>query len=185
MTIHIIFVAACFLIDGVITALFPNNAIATDLMFFSNLGFCAMVLTIRRFDLVNSCLFAIGFGMFFDHYFANAFLVYAFSFFCIAFVVHLWSKHMTDTMLELIILCISTIFVKDCVVYFCMFFNRMTGWSIQTWFVNYEFLTILANAVLVLILVSCIRLKDDYMETKERKVRKEERVEWFKLRSKR
>lgn len=185
MMIHALFVAACFLIDGVLMALFPNNASFTDLMFISNLGFCALILTIRKFNLIDSCLFAICFGMFYDHYFANTLLIYAIAYCFSAFVVHFWSKHMTDTVLESLILCISTIFVKDCVVYFCMFFNRMTGWSIQTWFVNYEFLTILANAVLVLILVSCIRLKDDYMETKERKVRKEERVEWFKLRSKR
>ena len=70
-------------------------------------------------------------------------------------------------------------------VYFCMFFNQMAGLSIQTWFVKVEFLTILANAILVLILISLLRLKEDYIEKKERQIRKEEKVEWFRLRSKR
>jgi len=185
MMIHALFVAACFLIDGVFMALFPNNASFTDLMFISNLGFCALILTIRKFNLIDSCLFAICFGMFYDHYFANTLLIYAIAYCFSAFVVHFWSKHMTDTVLESLILCISTIFVKDCVVYFCMFFNQMAGLSIQTWFVKVEFLTILANAILVLILISLLRLNEDYIEKKERQIRKEEKVEWFRLRSKR
>lgn len=185
MVVHVLFVIVCFLIDGILMTLFPNNAIGTELMFISNLGFCAMVLTIRKFDFINSSLFAICMGMFYDHFFANAFLAYAVAYFLIACVIQLWSKHMMDTVLESIILCISTIFVKDCVIYFFMFFNRMTVISLQTWFVNYEFLTILANAILVLILISLIRLKDDYLEMKERQIRKEEKVQWFRLKSKR
>lgn len=184
MLIHVLFVLLCFLIDGILMTLFPNNALGSELLFISNLGFCAMVLTIRKFEPTNAYLFAICFGMFFDHFFASSFLVYAIAYFFIAFVIHVWSKHMMDTILESIILCISTIFVKDCVVYFCMFFNQMTTLDIQTWFVTHEFLTILANAILVIILISLIRIKDDYLEMKERQVRKEEKVEWFRLKSK-
>lgn len=184
MLIHVVFVAICFLIDGILTSLFPNNGCITELMFIANLGFCAMVLTIRKFDFINSCLFAICFGMFYDHFFANAFLTYAIAYFLVTCVIQIWSKHMMDTILESVILCISTIFVKDCVVYLFMFFNRLTSMTIQTWFLNYEFLTILLNAGLVLILISLIRLKDDYIEMKERQVRKEEKVEWFRLKSK-
>ena len=185
MIIHVLFVIVCFLIDGILMVLFPNDTALSDLVFVSNLGFCALVLTIRKFSLTDSCLFAACFGMLYDHYFANTLFIYAIAFFCSAFVVHFWSKHMTDTVLESLILCISTIFVKDCVVYFCMFFNQMADLSIQTWFVKVEFLTILANAILVLILISLLRVKEDYIEKKERQVRKEEKVEWFRLRSKR
>lgn len=183
MFVHILFVVVCFLIDGILMTLFPSNALGNELLFISNLGFCAMVLTIRKFDSINAYLFAICFGIVYDHFFANSFLLYAIVYFFIAFVIHLWSKHMTDTILESLILCISTIFVKDCVVYFCMFFNRVTSLSIQDWFISHEFLTILANAILVLILVSLIKVKDDYLEMKERQVRREEKVEWFRLKS--
>ena len=154
MWIHVLFVISCFIIDGILMIVFPSDATMNQLLFISNLGFCAMVLTIRKFQLTDACLFSICFGM-------------------------------LDTILESIILCISTIFVKDCVVYFIMYFNRVTNMAIQTWFISYEFMTILGNAVLVLILISLIRLKDDYLEMKERQVRKEEKVEWFRLKSKR
>ena len=152
MIIHVLFVIVCFLIDGILMVLFPNDTALSDLVFVSNLGFCALVLTIRKFSLTDSCLFAACFGMLYDHYFANTLFIYAIAFFCSAFVVHFWSKHMTDTVLESLILCISTIF---------------------------------ANAILVLILISLLRVKEDYIEKKERQVRKEEKVEWFRLRSKR
>lgn len=184
MVIHIVFVVCCFLLDGVFMTLFPSNLVGSSLIFVSNLGFCAMVLTIRKFTPINSYLFAISFGMVYDHFFANSFLLYAFVYAFIAFVIHVWSKHMTDTVLEAIIFCVSTIFVKDIVVYFCMYISQITYLSILDWFVNREFLTILANAVLVLILISLIRIKDDYLEMKERQIRKEEKVEWFRLKSK-
>lgn len=181
MFVHILFVACCFLIDSILMTLFPNNLMGTELMFISNLGFCAMVLSIRKFEPINAYLFAICFGIFYDYFFAHAFLTYALVYFFIAFVIHMWSKHMSDTILESIILCISTIFVKDFVVYFFMFFNRVTRLNIQEWFITREFLTILANAVLILVLISLIRIKDDYLEMKERQVRKEEKIEWFRL----
>lgn len=184
MIVHVLFVSICFIIDGILMTLFPNNALGTDLLFISNLGFCAMVLTIRKFEPINGYLFAACFGLVYDYFFANSFLIYILVYAAIAFVIHIWGKHMTDTILESIILCISTIFVKDLMVYCIMIFNQMTYIDIQTWFVTREFLTILANAILVLILISLIRIKDDYLEMKERQVRKEERVEWFRLKSK-
>lgn len=185
MLVHVMFVSVCFLIDGILMTLFPNDNVGTQLLFISNLGFCAMILTIRKFEPINGYLFAICFGMVYDHFFANSFLVYAIVYCAIAFVIHVWSKHMMDTVLESIILCISTIFVKDLMVYCIMIFNRMTMLDIQTWFMTREFLTILANSILVLILISLIRIKDNYLEMKERQVRKEERVEWFRLKSRR
>ncbi|MCI8540821.1 MAG: rod shape-determining protein MreD [Erysipelotrichaceae bacterium] len=185
MWVHALFVASCFLIDGILMTLFPNNAMGTELMFIANLGFSALVLTIRKFDFIDSCLFAILFGMFYDYFFANVFLLYAVAYFISACLLPIWSRHMTETVLESLILCISTIFVKDCVVYFCMIFGRMTTLSIQNWFVNVEFLTILANAILVLILIFLLRLKDDYLEVRARRGRKKERIEWFKLRLRR
>lgn len=184
MIAHILFVFICFVLDSILLVLFPNNFNAQGLMFTPSLGFCAMVLTIRKFEPINGYLFAISFGMFYDYFYADSFLTYALVYAFIAFVLHVWSKHMSDTILETVILCISTIFVKDLVVYFFMIFNKMTTMGIITWFINKEFLTIVANAVLVLILIYLLRVKDDYLEMKDRQIRKEERVEWFRLKLK-
>ena len=91
---------------------------------------------------------------------------------------------MTDTLIESLILAIVTIFVKDLLIYFYMSFQRMTEMSLKLWAERYELLTLLANAILAMVIVYLIKIKDDYLEMKARRIRKGEKVEWFRLKSK-
>lgn len=181
---HILFVIICFLIDEILLVFFPNSYLINDLLFIPNLGFCAMILTIRKFDFIDSCLFAFGCGMIYDFCFANTFLLYAFIYLIMAMLLQLWSKHMTETLIESLVLCIVTIFVKDLLIYFYMTFQRMTEMSLVLWAERYELLTLLANAILVMVIVFLIRIKDDYLEMKAVRIRKGEKIEWFRLKSK-
>lgn len=182
MIMNIIFVLLSFLADGAIMALFPPDSSMQTVFFISNLGFCTMVLLLKEYEPINSYLFAICWGLFYDYFFANTFLVYAIVFAFIAFLMQLWSKHVTDTMVETLIICISTLFVKDCVVYFYMKFQGILQMDIATWFLHREFLTILINALFVVVVVFFNHLKDDFMERRDRRIRKEERIEWMRLR---
>lgn len=181
---HLLFVVFCFLIDEVLMILFPNSYLVDTLMFIPNLGFCAMILTVRKFNLIDTCLFAFGCGMIYDFCFANTFLIYAIVYTLVACLLHLWSKHMADTLIESLILAIVTIFVKDLLIYFYMSFQRMTEMSLTLWAERYELLTLLANAILAMVIVYLIKIKDDYLEMKARRIRKGEKVEWFRLKSK-
>ncbi len=181
---HIVFVILCFLMDEVLSVLFTNSYLIKDLIFVSNLGFCAMVLTIRKFSFIDSCLFAFVCGMIYDFCFANTFLIYAIIYTIIACLLQLWSKHMTETLFESIVLAIVTIFVKDLLIYCYMSFQRITSMSLMLWAERYELLTLLGNAILVMAIFYLIRIKDDYLEVKALRIRKGEKVEWFKLKSK-
>ncbi len=179
---NILFVFVSFLIDGIIMALFPADSAMQSVFFVSNLGFCAMVLTLKEYESINAYLFTICWGIFYDYFYAGTFLVYAIVFAFIAFLMQLWSKHVTDTILESLIICISTLFVKDCVVYFYMRFQSVIQMDIATWFLHREFLTILMNILLVILAVGIIHLKNDYLKRRELRIRKEEKIEWMKLR---
>ncbi len=180
MIAHSIFIIFSFLIDGMLLVLF-STSIGDSLFFIPSLGFCAMVLTIRKFTSVNAYIFAFSMGMLYDYLFANTFLTYAFIYLFIGFVVQFWKKHMMDTAIESLILCISTLFVKECMIYFFMIFRQWTRVDVVTWFVRREFLTLLVNGILVFLVIFLIRLKDEYLALKDRKIRKEEKIEWLKL----
>lgn len=181
---HVVFVLVCFLIDEILMLIFPNSFMINDLLFISNLGFCAIMLTIRKFEWIDTCLFAFAFGMFYDVVFAQSFLLYAIIFTLVACLLRLWSKHMTDTIIESLILCIVTIFAKDFLVYLCMSLQRATQISFLDWAEKYELLTLLVNAILSMVIVFMVRIKDDYLKMKAIRVRKGEKVEWFRLKSK-
>lgn len=181
---HVVLFLVCSLFDEILSVLFPNTFLVNDLLFIPNLAFCMMILTIRKFSLTDKCLFAFGCGMFYDFCFANTFLLYAIIYTLLACILHLWSKHLTETLIESLILSIVTIFVKDLLIYFYMSFQRMTEMSLTLWAERYELLTLLANAILAMVIVYLIRIKDDYLEMKARRIRKGEKVEWFRLKSK-
>lgn len=182
MVMNVVFVLLSFLADGIIMTLFPADFSMQSVFFISNLGFCAMVLMLKDYDSLNSYLFAICWGLFYDFFYANTFLVYAIVFAFIAFLMQVWSKHVTDTIVETLIICISTLFVKDCVVYFYMKFQGVLQMDIATWFLHREFLTILVNALFVVVVVFLNHLKNDFLKRRDRRIRKEERIEWMRLR---
>lgn len=184
MLAHSLFVLICFLADNILMVLFPGDYLLQNLLFVSNLGFCAMILTIRRFPFLEAVLFAVLWGMFYDFCCANTFLVYAIIYGLVACLLKLWSKHMTDTLIESLILCVVTIFAKDIMVYFYMVFERITALSLMEWAERYELLTLLANAILVMVIVLLMRIKDDYLFMKEKRIRRGEKIEWFRLKSK-
>lgn len=181
---HVVLFLVCSLFDEILSVLFPNTFLVNDLLFIPNLAFCMMILTIRKFSLTDKCLFTFGCGMFYDFCFANTFLLYAIIYTLLACILHLWSKHLTETLIESLILSIVTIFVKDLLIYFYMSFQRMTEMSLTLWAERYELLTLLANAILAMVIVYLIKIKDDYLEMKARRIRKGEKVEWFRLKSK-
>lgn len=180
---HILLVLMAFGIDEIITVCFPNSFLVNELLFIPNLGFCAMILTLRKFDFLDSCLFAFVFGMFYDFLFANTFLTYAIIFTIVGILLQLWSKHMTDSLIESLILCIVTIFVKDMMIYLLMSFQKTTNITLINWMEKYELLTLLTNAILSMFIYFLLRIKDDYLKMKALRIRKGERVEWFRLKS--
>lgn len=183
MGTHFLFIFVCFLLDSLLATLFPASFDIHQMIFIPCLGFCAMVLTIRKFNKIDCYLTTFICGMLYDYFYTNTFLLYAFVFTFIAFLIRLWSKHMMDTTLELSLLSISTIFVKELVVYLIMLIGQSTTLSLQEWFVNRMFLTFVVNSILVLGVIFCIKLKEDYLEFKDLKLRREEKVLWFKLSS--
>ena len=182
--IHFLFVAGWMLLDNVIMQLFPNSYLVEGLMFFSCLGYCAMVLTLRTLPTIDSILFAFLFGFLFDFCFANMFLLHAFVYVFLAILIRIWSKYMDNTLIEAIILAIVTLFVKDVGVYVYMCFQLDHIIDFFVWIQRYELKSILMAVVGMIVVYYFYQLKEDYMDRKAQALRKGEKVEWFRLLSK-
>ena len=185
MRMDALFIFVCFLVDSALSMLFPISYAPDDFIFIASLGFCALVLTLRKYQLLDAVLLAGCFGLFYDFFYANTYLINFILYILIAWLVCIWRKHMPETIFESIILCITTIFVKEGMLYCIMRIMDQTSLSVGEWFVNREFLTLTLNALMVFVLVSMIRIKDDYLLSKEKRIRKEEKIEWMKYLSKR
>lgn len=181
---NILFFTVCTVLDLAIRVLFPGSYLLNDLVFHSSLGFCSLVLVIREYGLLDRCLIAFLYGLIIDYFVMNTFLVYAIIYLLIALLLQLWIRHMGDSVIESVILCIATIFVKDLLIFFYVKISGISELNFIDWIVNFELLSIVGNGVLVFLVVLLQRIKNDYQHMKALKIRQEEKVKWYTLRSK-
>lgn len=170
----------CFLLDGAISVIFPVKFGASGLYFVPCLGFSAMVLTIRQMDFIDSLITAILFGMFYDFFYANTPFLYAIVFTLLCLLTRIWIKQINESMIENLLLCISTIFVRELMIYFIMITSNQTIMSFNTWMVNRMFLTLVVNGILVLALVFVSYIVEDHLQRRELQLRREERLPWMR-----
>lgn len=182
--IHFLFIIGWMFVDSIVMQLFPNSYLVDGLMFFSQLGFCAFILTIRKFSLLDSLLFSFLCGFCFDFAFANTFMLHAWIYTILALIIRIWSKHMDESMIESIVLAIVTIFVKDVMVYVCMSLRYDRIFDFFLWVQRYELQTILGSIIGMFFVYYFYHIKEDYIERKAQALRKGEKVEWFRLQSK-
>ncbi|NBK98174.1 MAG: rod shape-determining protein MreD [Erysipelotrichia bacterium] len=170
----------CFLLDGILNVLFPAQFGANTLYFVSCLGFSALVLTIRHLDFRDSLIVSILFGIFYDFFYANTYFLYAILFLLLCLITRLWIKQINESMIENVFLCISTIFVRELIVYLFMIISDQTTMVFNTWLVNRMFLTLVVNGVLVLALVFVSHVVEDRLQRRELRLRREERLPWMR-----
>lgn len=180
MAANYFFVFLAFILDGVINMIFPVKFAFNTMYFVPCLGFCALVLTVRKMEKLDSLLLAIIAGMFYDFFYANTPFLYLIIFFLLCLITRLWVKQISDSLIETILLCISTIFIRELMVYFYMHISNQSALSFNEWLVNRMFLTLLINGILVTLLVFMSSLKDEYLRRKDIKQRKEEKLPWMR-----
>lgn len=179
MLLNYLFVFAGFLVDGVLNVFFPAQFSMEHMYFVPCMGLCAMVLVNRKMKVSDALILSVLFGMGYDFFYANTTFFYTIVFMILCGITRLWSKQINESVIESVSLCISTIFIKELMVYLFVLVSRQTSIGFNDWMVNRLFLTILINTILVSLLVLFTYVKDAYQQRKEVRIRKEERLPWL------
>lgn len=177
--IHYLLMIPAFIADFVLQALFPTIFNMNQLYFVPSIAFCVMVLSVRKMGTLDSFLFCISFGFIYDFVYTDFIFFYAIVYAFICGVVGLWTRHINNSVLENTLLCISTLFLKEVIVYLYMLISNQTYIGIQEWLTNRIYLTVLVNAIMVAFIVFLTYLRDDYLLQRETKIRKEEKLPWM------
>lgn len=180
MLVRYLLVFAAFLLDGALASMFPVMFGIEAIYFVPCIGFSALVLTIRHFDTLDSFIISILFGMFYDFFYANTAFLYTFLFALMCFIVRLWIKQINESFIENISLCVSTIFVRELVVYIFMYTSNQSTMGFDTWLGNRIFLTLIVNGIFIFLLVFISFIVDDYLDRRDLQLRKEERLPWMR-----
>lgn len=185
MIVQILFICLCFLADGVLIVLLPHSFLPGSIVITPCLGLSALVLMERKMDFKDSFLLFIIFGLLYDIFISNSLLACTISFAIVSLLVFVWQKHLTESVLESSLLVIVTIFVKEFLIYFMMTLLKETLMSFDAWLTSRAVFTILVNGIFVVSIVWVSRTIEDMRLLREKRIRKEETISWWKISSKR
>lgn len=184
MIVQVLFIALCFALDSVIGTLLPHSFMPGDIVVTSCLGLSALVITQRKMDRIDSLLISVICGLIYDYFIAHTFLTCTIAFVIVNLLVSMWQYHITESIFETCMLVFTTIFVKEFLVYFMMTLLSETVMSFDVWLMTRAIFTLLLNGVLVVAIVWISRFFEDMKLMREKKIRKEETISWWKISSK-
>ncbi|MFV0381395.1 MAG: rod shape-determining protein MreD [Breznakia sp.] len=180
MIIQYAFVFLAFVVDGIISAIFPIPYAMDTLYFIPCLGIIALVLTIRKLEKIDAIILSVFAGMYYDFFFTNRFLLYTIAFLILCFMVKQWGKHMGASIIESVAISIACIFMLQLLVFGIEKITMNTYVSLSTWVVNRMFLTLIVNTVLAMVIFFFDRYRDEYLRVKAAKIRRSEHIFLFR-----
>lgn len=179
MLYNYLFVLMGACVDLILNICFPAAFAFEKMYFVPCIGLCALILTVRKMDKVDAIILVVLFGIMSDFFYAPFPCFYMITYLLIYTIVYIWQKLVNESVIEGLVLCVSTIFIKEVMVYLFMKISGYTLIGFHTFMTNRLFLTILVNAVLVFVLILLAYIKDDLQKQKDVRIRREERLPWL------
>lgn len=177
----IIYLLACFAIDTLMGSIFPQDYANIRLSFISNMGIVGIMFVSRGLDIKSTLLLAFGFGFFIDLTHYSFFLLMAFSYTITLFVVRNWSNQINESIPEIIILGMLTIFIQNFIVFIVMRYLGISQITFLKWFSYREFLTLIGNVPLILLAYFGNTFVKMVEAEREYRRRRSEKTLWMKV----
>lgn len=181
MILQIAYIVFSFIMDGVLSLLFPASFIPYDIVFVPCLGIASLVLSNRQMNQFESLLIFTIFGLLYDFFISDMFPVYTLVFILLNVINNQWQKHIMESTIESTLLVLTSILVKEFVVYFTMTLTHQSTMVFTQWMMNRLFFTLIINGICVVVLVYLSKLVVDLMKQRELRIRKEETIPWWKM----
>jgi rod shape-determining protein MreD len=177
----VIYLSMCFIMDALLNSVFPIDYSSIRMSFISNMGIIGLMFISRELSFKNSLIFAFLFGILIDATHYAYFLMFALSFTLTILIVRVWANQINDSIPEIIILGILTIFVKEIAIFTIMRVLGISSISFLTWFTSRQFLSLIGNIPLIVLAYFGYNLKNRLEINKDRARRKNEKTLWMKV----
>jgi rod shape-determining protein MreD len=181
VNLHLVFFGLCMLIDALVGILFPSDFAFTTLVYIPQITLAALILSAREMNLTQGLLLALGLGMLYDFTHFGVGFMMTIAYVTTILVLFVWSKHMSESIYELVILVVVGVFVKELVFYGLLSFTGEVRMGLTTWLGRREFLTILGNLPLILLCIYLNGMKEEFLSRQERIKRSNEKVRWMNV----
>ena len=176
-----IYLILCFLADLILSQIFPVDYALYRLNFIPHVGLIGLMLVARELDLKTALIMAFGFGLFLDLTHYGYFLMNAFVFTLTIWVLRQWSNQVNESIVELLVLGVLTIFVKEFLIFGILHLFDASHMRFLVWFTHWQFLSLLGNLPLMALAVYGYHLVEGFLSHKDRIRRQGEKTLWMKM----
>lgn len=178
--ISLLFFMVMLMLDLILMVLFRVDHSAIALSFIPGAALVYIAFETFEEPLNRAVFWAFFTGLIFDLLLFNALFDYAFSMVIVIIVVRIWSKHLSESIIERIMLGLLLVFVREMSLYGLALIQGFTTMNIQTWLTMRVFLTILGNIPVIVIVLYWLDFQDGFDAKQQRKQRRKERVFWYR-----
>jgi rod shape-determining protein MreD len=176
----VLFFLAMLILDLILMVLFRVDHSAIALSFIPGAALVYIAFETME-ELLNKAVFWAFFtGFLFDLFLFNALFDYAFSMVIVVIVVRIWSKHLSESIIERIMLGLLLVFVREMALYGLALIQGFTTMNVETWLTMRVFLTVLGNIPVIVIVLFWLDFQDGFDAKQQRKQRRKERVFWYR-----
>ncbi|PKM63964.1 MAG: hypothetical protein CVU96_05230 [Firmicutes bacterium HGW-Firmicutes-20] len=175
-----LFFSAMLILDLVLMVLFRVDHSAMALSFIPGAALVYIAFETYQDPLNKAVVWAFLTGFLFDLLLFNALFDYALSMVIVVIIVRVWSKHLSESIFERIMLGLLLIFVREMALYGLALLQGFTTMNVQTWLTMRVFLTILGNVPVIVLVLYWLDFQDGFEAKQQRKQRRKERVAWYR-----
>ena len=153
-----------FMLDIALQTIFPVDFQYQRLFVVFNMGIIALMLDLRKKDflVVFSIAFVVGLGLDITRY--GYFFLSALSLSLTMILIRVWSNQLNESVIELVILAVMSVFIKELVQYLLLLLSGLTSLYPSNWFIYRGFLTLLIHIPLSLVVIYFYRLKNQFLQ---------------------
>lgn len=173
-----LFIAVCFIVDFIYSSLFVVDPAMIQFVSIPAAALAGMLCLCRQTDWVHSLYLAFIVGLISDFVAAQPSMIFALIFILCMLIMKEWSRHLSNSLLEQLILLLSTIFIKETLVYLFLSAESSFTMGLSLWLERRCIPTLLGNIPLVLIVIGLYQVKVNFDARKERTKRREETLFW-------
>lgn len=151
--INALFLLLAFLTDVLLGIFFGGNFVGLGISATPNVLLIALILLNFKQNRINAFILSFFVGLSFDLFNINTLYTYAIIYLLTSIIVSLWSTRINDTFIELFLLTLSAVFVKEVLVY--IFNIVFMGYilNIGSWAANHLTFTLLVSVIPIIVSV--------------------------------
>ena len=175
------FLILASVLDATLSTWFQVDYASINLSLMPQMAFMAMILLSVKLSWKTALGVAFMVGMWADVSSQSFLLMHAFAYASTVVLIRYWSRNVNDAYVELSSLLLLSVFIKELIIWGLMRLSGMSFMNINVWFVHHQFLTLLGNIPLAVLVIFLNFIRIRLLARQDFAKQKGEQLFWIKL----